>query len=44
MKGITIERKYDHYEVRAYGNYVCTADTYTEAMAEARAYVKGCEQ
>ncbi len=41
MKEITIERKYDHYEVRAYGNYVCTADTYAEAMAEARSYLDG---
>lgn len=41
MKEITIERKYDHYEVRACGNYVCTADTYAEAMAEANAYLSG---
>lgn len=44
MKEITIERKYDHYEARVYGDYLCTADTYVEAMAEACAYVEGGER
>lgn len=27
MKEITIECKYDHYEVRAHGDFVCTTLT-----------------
>ena len=41
MKEITIECKYDHYEVRAHGDFVCTTDTFAEAIAEANAYLAG---
>ena len=41
MQEVTIEEKFGHYEVRAHGDFVCTTDTFAEAMAEANAYLSG---
>lgn len=44
MENVMIMDMCGHFEVRVYGDYLCTTNTYAEAMAEARAYVDGGEQ
>lgn len=41
MENIMVTDIHGHYEVRLFGDYLCTADTYDEAMAEARSYLDG---
>ena len=41
MNEITIECKFGQYEVRAYGDFVCTTETFAEAVVEAEAYLNG---
>lgn len=43
MENIMVTDMCGHYEVRLFGDYLCTADTYAEAMSEALAYVEGGE-
>lgn len=44
MREVTIEEKFGHYEVRAHGDFICSADTFAEAIAEAQAYLDGGKQ
>lgn len=44
MQEITIECRFGHYEVRAHDDFICTAETFAEAVAEAEAYLNGGER
>lgn len=37
---VDIFRKFDHYEVYANGEFICSADTVTEAAKEADEYLE----
>ena len=43
MDEIRIEQQMDHYAAYAAGGFLCTADSFTEALNEARAYIQGKE-
>lgn len=44
MKDTTVEQKFGHYEVRVNGDFVSSAETYEEALAEAEAYLQSGEK
>lgn len=44
MQEVTIAEKCGRFEVRVNGDYLCTADTFAEAIAKANAYLDGGEQ
>lgn len=44
MQEVTIAEKCGRFEVRVNGDYICTAETLSEAVTMAKAYLYGGEQ